>query len=369
MRRKSRFVRVLAGWVLLAALFTGGFPPLIGWADQRSEGNTAFYDRLFLSERGIDDLPVSVRVFFRPLPERMPGSDEDTPERIALGRSLFFERGISLNKSQSCHDCHRLDQPYAGVDNLPTSPGAVGVSGARNAPTVLNAALLKVQFWDGRAADLVEQAKGPLLNPIEMAMRTELDVVNHLKEDQDYQRAFELAFPDQAEPVTFDNVAQAIAAFERTLITPSRFDRYLRGQTSALSLEEKHGLHRFEDTGCIECHASTPVGGRMLKKLGRYHPYENQSDLGRYGVTSLEEDRFVFRVPMLRNVTLTAPYFHDGRVATLEESVRLMAWIQLDVKLVPSEIDEIIRFLRTLEREHPLALDDPHAPTTAENQS
>jgi cytochrome c peroxidase len=300
-----------------------------------------------------------IRVNFKPLPDKMPDSQSDTPEIIDLGRKLFFEKEISLTKSQACNDCHRLDYQKAGVDNLPTSKGAKGISGKRNSPTVLNAGFEVAQFWDGRASDLVEQAKGPLVNPIEMAMRTEKDVVKRLKSSADYRRRFDLAFPEQAEPVTFDNVARAIAAFERTLITPSRFDRYLKGETEALSSKEKAGLDRFMDTGCIECHNSYTVGGRMLQKLGIYHPYENKSDTGRYKITGQKEDRFVFKVCMLRNVTLTAPYFHDGRISALSEAVRLMAWMQLDIELSPREIDEIIRFLHTIEAEQPLNIMPP----------
>jgi cytochrome c peroxidase len=221
----------------------------------------------------IDRIPVSVRVFFRPLPDKMPGGENDTPEMIALGRKLFFEEGISLTKTQSCNDCHRLDKMMSGVDYKPTSLGAMGTTGARNSPTVLNAGFQRAQFWDGRAADLVEQAKGPLLNPIEMAMPSKEEVVNRLKH---YSRDFAGAFPNQKDPITFDNVAIAIAAFERTLITPSRFDRYLKGDMDAITAEEMSGLMRFVDTGCIECHSGIPVGGRLFRKIGIYHPYDNQ---------------------------------------------------------------------------------------------
>jgi cytochrome c peroxidase len=208
----------------------------------------------------------------------------------------------------------------------------------------------------------VEQAKGPLLNPIEMAMRTEDDVVHQLTDDPNYHQAFKDAFPEEAQPITFDNVARAIAAFERTLVAPSRFDRYLRGQTDALTLEEKRGLNTFMDMHCIECHSSIPVGGRLLKELGVYHSYENQSDLGRFEVTHQEQDRFVFKVGMLRNVTLTAPYFHDGRVSTLSEAIRLMAWMQLDMEISPAEIDEIACFFRSLEAEKLHQIDAPAQP-------
>jgi cytochrome c peroxidase len=306
------------------------------------------------STHEVEGFALTLRVFFKPLPEKMPGGQDDTPEKVALGRKLYFERGISLNKTQSCNDCHLLDQKRAGVDYLPTSKGAKGTFGTRNAPTVLNAGFQAAQFWDGRAADLVEQAKGPVLNPIEMGMRSPEDVVNRLKDIEDYRRAFASAFPGEAEPMTYDNVARAIAAFERTLMTPSRFDRYLKGDRNALTRGEEQGLHRFVDTGCVECHSSYTLGGRLLQKLGFYHAYANQKDLGRYDVTRKEEDRHVFKVPMLRNVTLTAPYFHDGQVTKLEEAVRLMAWMQLDTVLTPPQIDEIVRFLRSLEAEHPV---------------
>ncbi len=307
----------------------------------------------------IEQIPLSVRIYFRPLPDKMPGSENDTPELIALGRKLYFERGISLTKSQSCNDCHRLDKMMAGVDYEPTSLGAKGTAGARNAPTVLNAGFQPTQFWDGRAADIVEQIKGPLLNPIEMAMPDEQQVVNRLKEIRGYPRLFKKAFPNQQQPITFDNLSLAIAAFERTLITPSRFDRYLKGDMDAITPAEMTGLMRFVDTGCVECHSTISVGGRLFKKLGQYHPYGNQSDTGRFEVTKNEEDRFVFKVPMLRNVTITPPYFHDGRVSTLQEAIRLMAWLQLDTKLNPVEIDEIISFLNTLDGEKPDKLNRP----------
>jgi cytochrome c peroxidase len=300
-----------------------------------------------------------VRIFFKALPEEMPGSQNDTPEMVDLGRKLFFERGISLTRSQSCNDCHRLDNQQAGVDHLPTSPGAMGISGQRNSPTVLNAGFQTTLFWDGRAADLETQAKQPMLNPIEMAMRTEEDVVHRLLRSEGYRHAFERAFPQLTEPITFDNVAHSIAAFERALVTPSRFDRYLKGETEALTRAEQRGLERFVGTGCIDCHNSHPVGGRQLQKLGIYHPYENQTDTGRHGITGREEDRFVFKVCMLRNVTRTAPYFHDGKVATLPEAVRLMAWMQLDKVLDPREIAEIVDFLHTLEAEQPVNVSPP----------
>ena len=335
-------VLLLTGWAFFNA-----------FAEMRPAKNRERLDGLLTPAQRIEQIPLAVRIYFKPLPDKMPGSEGDTPEMISLGRKLYFERKISLTQTQSCNDCHRLDNMMSGVDYEPTSIGVKGISGARNSPTVLNAGFQRMQFWDGRAHDLIEQAKVPLLDPIEMAMPDGNEVVSRLKNAGDYPRLFKRAFPNEQEPVTFDNTIRAIVAFERTLITPARFDRYLKGDMDAITMEEERGLMRFVDTGCAECHGSFLVGGRQLKKLGRYHSYSNQSDAGRYAVTHDEEDRGVFKVPTLRNITLTPPYFYDGRVSTLPEAVRLMAWMQLDTKLKFSEIDEIICFLNTLDSERP----------------
>ena len=345
--------------VFLALLMTGCAASTGRKASQQPIEPTKQTVQLSPCRHDADEIPLAVQIFFKPLPAAMPGSQNDTPEMISLGRKLYFEPGMSLNKSQSCSDCHHLDQARAGADGVPTSKGAKGTLGSRNAPTVLNAGFQLAQFWDGRAADLVEQAKGPVLNPDEMAMRTPEEVADRLKDLNGYEQAFKAAYPAQANPVTFDNMARAIAAFERTLITPARFDRYLNGDGNALTQEEKRGLHRFMDTGCTECHSSVTVGGRLFEHVGVYHPYPNQEDLGRYGVTHQDEDRLVFKVPMLRNITLTSPYFHDGRVSALSEAVKLMAWMQLDVELSPGDIDEIVVFLRTLEAERPFIIEGP----------
>jgi cytochrome c peroxidase len=295
---------------------------------------------------------LAARIFFGRLPAAMPGSEADTPERIALGKKLYFERGISLNKTKSCHDCHLLTQGRAGADVTPTSQGATGIFGKRNTPTVINAGFQFRQFWDGRAGNFVEQAKGPILNPIEMAIRTPADVIARLRSLDGYQEAFRRAFPGDPDPVTFDHLAEAIAAFERTLVAPGRFDRLLDGQKNALNTREKRGLAKFLQYNCVDCHTSTTVGGQLYRKVGQRHPYLTD-DLGRYEVTKKEEDRLVFKVPMLRNVTRTPPYFNDGKVATLEEAVRLMGWHQLDLRLTPGDITDLIAFLKTLEGNPP----------------
>jgi cytochrome c peroxidase len=300
-----------------------------------------------------DQALLGARIYLGRLPKTMPGGENDTPERIALGKKLYFERGISLNKNKSCHDCHLLTKGRAGADITPTSKGATGVFGKRNSPTVINAGFQSMQFWDGRARDLAEQAKGPILNPIEMALKTPEDVLAHLRNLEGYPEAFRRAFPGVAEPLTYDHLAEAIAAFERTLVAPGKFDQLLDGRENLFNAQEKRGLAKFIQYRCVECHTWATVGGRLSHKMGQYHPYSDTEDPGRYEVTKKEEDRFVFKVPMLRNVARTAPYFHDGKVATLEEAVRLMGWLQLDRKLTPGDIADLIAFLRTLDGNPP----------------
>ena len=300
-----------------------------------------------------DTALLSARIFMGRLPEAMPGSENDTPERIALGKKLYFERNISLNKNKSCNDCHFLTKGRAGADSTPTSKGATGVFGKRNSPTVINAGFQSMQFWDGRAQDLAEQAKGPILNPFEMAIRTPEDALALLRRTEGYPETFRRAFPGDADPLTYDNLAEAIAAFERTLVAPGRFDRFLEDGRHTLSAQEKRGLTKFIQYRCVECHSWATVGGRLYHRLGKHHPYKNTEDVGRYEITKNEEDLYVFKVPMLRNVTRTAPYFHDGKVATLKEAVRLMGWLQLDLRLTSRDISDLIAFLHTLEGNPP----------------
>ncbi len=287
--------------------------------------------------------------YFIAMPEAMPGAEDDTPERIALGKKLFFDKRLSINDQQACVSCHRLEDGAAGVDNLPTSPGAKGQVGTRNSPTVLNAGWQRVQFWDGRAEDLVAQAKEPILNPIEMGMPDEKTVEQKLRAIPEYQPLFAAAFPGAAQPViTYQHLAEAIAAFERTLMTPSRFDDFLNGDATALTEQEQRGLKTFIKQDCKSCHDGILLGGEALEPLGKENPYDNQSDPGLYALTKDEDDRMVFKTAQLRNVALTAPYFHDGKVSTLSEAVRLMGKLQLDVALTDQEIEDIISFLKAL---------------------
>ena len=286
--------------------------------------------------------------YFSPLPEAMPGAENDTPERIALGKKLFFDKRLSINDAQSCASCHRLEDGFAGVDNLPTSPGAKGQQGTRNSPTVLNAGWQRTQFWDGRAEDLVAQAKEPILNPIEMGMPDEQTVEKKIQAIAEYRDAFALAFPGDEPAISYQNVAEAIAAFERTLITPARFDDFMNGDAGALSETEQRGLKAFLKVDCKSCHDGKLLGGETYEPLGKENPYENQADQGMYTLTRDEDDRMFFKVAPLRNVALTAPYFHDGKIKTLDEAVRKMARLQLDEELTDQQVSDITSFLKAL---------------------
>jgi cytochrome c peroxidase len=228
------------------------------------------------------------------------------------------------------------------------STGDRGQKGARNAPTVYNAAGHFAQFWDGRAADVEEQAKGPLLNPAEMAMASAAQAEAVLKSIPEYADLFKRAFPGQPDPVTFDNLARAIGAFERQLITPSRWDRLLKGDQGALTGVEKAGFNKFVESGCAACHNGAYVGGNAFQKLGMVRPWPNTADLGREQVTKKASDKFLFKVPSLRNVARTAPYFHDGSLATLDEAIRKMATHQLGKNLTDADIRSIAAWLQTL---------------------
>jgi len=285
---------------------------------------------------------------FAVLPDRMPGSENDTPERIALGKKLYFEEAISLDESQSCNTCHDLTDGMAGVDNLSTSPGAKGEDGTRNSPTVLNAGFHFVQFWDGRETDLKAQAGGPVMNPVEMAMPDEASVEAKLNSLPDYKELFAKAFPESKGLATFDLMTEAIAAFERTLITHDRFDDFMNGDLKAMSETEVKGLELFINTGCITCHTGPLIGGNMYQKMGLVKPYSDTKDLGRYEVTKNDADKFMFKVPTMRNIQLTAPYFHNGSEESLTEAIKLMADIQLGRKLDNLQTLQIEKFLNAL---------------------
>ncbi len=301
-----------------------------------------------ISTNSLAELRAKANQLLGALPSRMPGSENDTAGLIGLGRKLYFDKRLSLNRAISCNTCHVLDHWKGGVDGEPTSDGVFGRRGERNAPTVLNAGLHFAQFWDGRAPNLEEQAKVPILRAVEMAMPSEAEVLKRLRAVSSYRTRFAKAFPGAGQPFTFDDVAKAIAAFERTLITHDRFDDFLKGDDRALNRRELKGLELFLSKGCATCHHGPLLGANSYQKMGLAHPYQNQEDKGRYTVTKAENDLYQFKVPSLRNIALTAPYFHDGSQAKLEDAVAKMAYLQLDRKLAPEDIALITKFLRTL---------------------
>ncbi len=290
---------------------------------------------------------TAMLALFAPLPAEM-SSDANpiTPEKVMLGKSLYYEKRFSKNQELSCNSCHKLDA--YGVDNLPTSPGHKGQMGSRNSPTVYNAAGHFAQFWDGRAPTVEEQAKGPILNPVEMAMPSADHVISVLKSIPQYAEAFAKAFPGESDPVTYDNVGKAIGAFERTLTTPSAWDSYLAGDHSALTDKQKAGFNKFIETGCTTCHMGAFVGGQMFQKAGLVKPWPSQADQGRFEQTKNEADRMMFKVPSLRNITKTAPYFHDGSVKDLNEAVKIMARHQLGRELSDDDAGLIVSWLESL---------------------
>lgn len=282
---------------------------------------------------------------FQALPSRFEDPRNPiTPDKVALGRMLFFDTRLSKNQDISCNSCHDLN--HFGVDGASFSTGHKKQLGGRNAPTVYNAGGHLTQFWDGRAATLEDQAKGPILNPVEMAMPSAERVVATLKSIDGYVASFKKAYPNDADPVTYDNMARAIGAFERQLVTPSRFDKYLAGDDKALTDPEKAGLRTFLDKGCQNCHNGAAIGG-SLQRLGLIVPFESK-DQGRFAVTHQEQDRMIFRVPTLRNVTKTGPWFHDGSVKSLEEAVNIMGRHQVGKLMSPEDTKNIVTFLGAL---------------------
>lgn len=280
-----------------------------------------------------------------PLPEKV----EFNADQAALGRMLFSDPRLSRNNSIACAHCHPLDR--YGTDGLPQSVGIDGRTGTMNAPTVYNSAYNFRQFWNGRAASLEAQVNGPLTHPDEMDSNWS-DVLSKLNDDKAIRLLTEQAFGKSS--LDADSVRSALAAFQRSLITPNAaFDRYLRGETQALTPSAQEGWRLFQEIGCISCHQGVNIGGNMYSRLGQFETYFTHRepevrDFGRYNLTGKEEDRFKFKVPSLRNVAQTAPYFHDGAVATLPEAVERIARSQLGVQLSPEQRAAIVAFLESL---------------------
>ncbi len=290
--------------------------------------------------------PAALKIF-APLPDVVPGgAGAPLEEQVSLGRMLYFDARLSRSQTISCNTCHPLSK--YGVDGQATSEGYRGQHGNRNAPSVYNAAGHFAQFWDGRAADVEEQAKGPVRNPAEMAMASEQDVVTVLESMPEYVAAFQRAFANDPQPICLDNVGLAIGAFERKLLTPGRWDQFLKGDQAALTATEKSGLEVFLAAGCQNCHAGALLGGTSFQKLGVVKPYPDASDAGRFNVTENEADRMFFKVPSLRNVALTAPYFHNGKVTSLPEAVAQMSRYQRGRSLSERQVADIVTWLEAL---------------------
>lgn len=286
----------------------------------------------------------------------LPGVAEDanmhlSPEKIELGKVLYHDTRLSFNGTISCNSCHKVDG--FGVDNEKTSPGHTQERGARNSPTAFNAALHNMQFWDGRAKTVEEQAGMPILNPVEHGVPDTVWLEKRLQGIAEYAPLFSAAFPGTKQPVTFAAATQAIGAFERTLLTPAPFDAFLKGDLGALSANAKAGLQLFMDVGCTTCHSGVSLGGTMLQKFGLHADFRaltgsSEDDRGLMDLTGKEADRDLFKVPGLRNVAKTHPYFHDGSVADLGKSVEIMAKVSLNKDLSPEQTTLIVAFLESL---------------------
>lgn len=301
-------------------------------------------------ETSLPSTTPQIDVYAEPITP-LPAVPDLDNKKVELGRRLFHDTKLSRDGSISCAHCHNLAK--GGVDRLARSRGIGGKEGAINAPTVYNSSLNFRQFWNGRAETLEEQIEGPLRHPAEMGS-TWQQAIAALQNDRYYSGEFAAIYRDGIKP---QSVKDAIATFERSLVTPnSRFDRFLRGDTAAMNVDEQSGYRLFKQFGCSSCHQGVNIGGNMYQKLGVMEDYftgkVSAADLGRFSITKREEDRYVFKVPSLRNVALTPPYLHDGSAKTLEDVVRVMARYQLGERLSPDELNKIVAFLNTLTGEY-----------------
>ena len=315
---------------------------------------------MLLISRGVlaqDDLQKKAQALFKPIPDSAPELKDNpvTEQKFLLGKMLYFDPRLSASNLISCNTCHNLGT--GGIDLQETSTGHGWQKGPRNAPTVLNAVFNIAQFWDGRAKDLEEQAKGPIQATVEMSNNPKR-LVETLDSMPGYQELFKKSFPEEKTPVNLDTTVKAIEAFEATLLTPnSRFDKFLNGDATALNEKEKEGLKLFVDKGCAGCHNGINIGG------GAYFPFGvvekpgadilPPQDKGRFVVTKTAKDEYVFKVPTLRNIDLTPPYFHSGRVWSLRQAVGIMGAAQLGIELTDDDIDNITAFLVTLTGDQP----------------
>lgn len=316
-----------------------------------------------------------------PLKVPVPADNQMTPAKIELGKKLYFDPRLSIDGTISCNSCHNVMSD--GADGRPVGVGVRGQRGGRGSPTVWNSAFNTVQFWDGRAVSLEEQAKGPITNPVEMGMPNHSLVIDRLKDIPGYVEEFKKVFPKEKDTLTIDNVAKAIATYERTLITPnSPFDKYVRGNKKAMTAQQIKGMKLVDEIGCTSCHTGDNFSGDGFKMgEGNYQPfpqipgskydkmYDLTSDLGRFEVTKNVEHKNHWRVPTWRNVALTAPYFHNGKVQTLDEAVRVMAKAQLDADLKDDQVKDIVAFLHALTGEFPKQTMPTLPPTMGKTQT
>jgi cytochrome c peroxidase len=298
------------------------------------------------------DLIKQAKDYFGPLPKVIESAANPvTPEKTGLGKMLFYETRVSVDGTVSCVRCHPFSL-YA-VDGLPKSVGHDARANARNAPTVLNAAGQISAHWTGNREDVEDQARQALVGPASFGMPSYETAEKKLKEIPGYGPLFLKAFPGEKDPVTAEHFAEAVGAFERTLVTPSPFDAFLKGGQTALTDRQKVGLKNFIETGCVQCHSGTYLGGQTYEKFGALEPYWTHTksaaiDEGRFTVTKKADDKFVFKVPGLRNVAMTSPYFHDGSVSRLADAVSIMGRVQLGRVLGAREVEAIVAFLDSL---------------------
>ena len=296
------------------------------------------------------DLMKKAQGMFQPIPDTPPVIENNlsTTEKIALGRMIYFDPRLSRSDIISCNTCHNLGM--GGVDFQETAIGHRWQKGPRNAPTVLNAVFNIAQFWDGRAVDLKEQAKGPLQEDVEMGNKSE-QIIKTLSSMPEYRKRFKKAFPNDSNPISLTNMTKALEVFEATLITPgSRFDKYLGGKDAALTTTEKEGLKLFIEKGCAPCHSGINMGGAGYFPFGVVEKPKEEitgGDVGRFKVTGVKSDQYVFKAPSLRNIALTPPYFHSGKVWNLKSAVAIMGSAQLGITLSEDEAGQIVSFLKT----------------------
>ncbi|MCW7460474.1 cytochrome-c peroxidase [Leptospira limi] len=300
-----------------------------------------FNDIAFASE-----LQQRAKIQIGSLPNSPPGSEDDTEAKIKLGNKLFRDINLSANQIQACVTCHPIDGRSAGMDRQTTPRGTFGQQGKRNTPTIFNVGFNSVLFWDGRRNSLYDQAIDPFINPLEMSLSSESELIQKIQNDPSYSHYFVSAYPENPN-INIHNVRLSLSAFERSLVSKSKFDDFVMGNLLIFNRQELEGLNIFLEVGCTNCHSGYLLGGNNLSKLQSAILY-NPNDFGRFEVTDDSNDRYLFKIPSLRNVTLTQPYFHDGSVTSLKETIERMNEYNLNRRLASSEMDLLIVFLKTL---------------------